>query len=278
MQEIESLINRFPKEARLGGVPTTVNKIRGYVTLRAARKDLVKEMSQLQRLGDQDYPWVIIYYLLRSGHSKEAVEYVTNNATAFRAIDRNFPTYITSYYQSNDRRLSRDLQSRINAEYNQRTRIAPGHTVDPYRLACYKVVGRCELSKRLLEHIQGGIEDSMWLQLALAREVNRVDEIAGEVFGLDEVRDMVRSIRQRLLAKGQQGEEQGGHGTGFFLQILSGLFEDAVSYLYPYSYVSAVHFAIALSYYGLLRVSSNPLADSDLRELLLIRSNIRCDY
>ena len=265
MGDLESMVGRFPREARMGGVPTTINKVRAYVTLRASRKEIYHDTSVLQQL-DQDYCWVIIFYLLRTGHVKEAVEYVTSNATAFRAIDRNFPTYITSYYQSSDRRLSRDLQARIEGEYQQRTRIAHEHSVDPYRIACYKVVGRCDLKKRHLEQIDQGVEDWIWLQLCLAREVNRVDELAGEVFGLGEVRDVVKDIGQRHFGQAQPGETSGDQGTYFFLLVLCGLFEEAVSYLYPFSYVSAVHFAIGLSYYGLLRVSGTPMADSDLRK------------
>ena len=39
------------------------------------------------------------------------------------------------------------------------------------------------------------------------------------------------------------------------MQILAGMFEKAVADLYPHNYVSATHFAIALDFYGLLRVA-----------------------
>jgi nuclear pore complex protein Nup93 len=47
------------------------------------------------------------------------------------------------------------------------------------------------------------------------------------------------------------------------MQILAGMFEKAVADLYPHNYVSAVHFAIALDYYGFLRVS-DPSNSDDL--------------
>jgi nuclear pore complex protein Nup93 len=86
----------------------------------------------------------------------------------------------------------------------------------------------------------------IWLQFNLAREVNRVEEVAGEVFGLEEVQETIQEIGQRHFSKGAEGA--GGYGTFFFLQILGGMFEQAISYLYPYSYVAAVHFAIALDF------------------------------
>ena len=264
MQELEALIAKFPREARLGGVPTAINKIRAYVTFRASRKEIYKDNSKLRQLGD-DYCWVIIYFLLRSGHLKEAVEYVNDNKAAFQSISRNFVGYLSNYARSEDRRLSRDYQMRIDSEYASWARGSAEEESDPYRNACYKIVGRCNLGLRQLDKIQPGVEDWMWLQFALAREVDRANENAAEVFGLDEVRAVVREIGQRHFAKGQP-EAPGGHGTFFFLQILGGLFEEAVAYLYPYAYASAVHFAIALAHYGILRVSSSLESDTELRK------------
>lgn len=211
-----------------------------------------------------EYCWALIFFCLRSGLVKEAAEYVNSNATPFRTLDRNFITYISSYASSSERRLPRSLQDRVNAEYQQRSRIAPDNSLDPYRMACYKIVGRCELSKRTIEGISQGSEDWIWLQFSLAREVNRAEEIAGDVFGLEEVRDTIKEIGQRYFSKGTEGV--GGYGVYFFLQILGGMFEQAVAYLYGYSYVAAVHFAIALDFYGLLRVSDFSVSETELRK------------
>ena len=202
--------------------------------------------------------------MLRSGFAEEAAEYVTENATAFRALDRMFVTFITSYAKGRDRRLPTAQQSKINSEYQNRTRLAPENTLDPYRVACYKIIGRCELHKRSLENISQGVEDWIWLQFCLAREVSRAEELAMDVYGLEEVRDTIREIGQRHFSKGSEGT--GGYGTFFYLQILGGLFEQAVAYLYSLSYVSAVHFAIALDFYGLLRVSD--FSASELRKTI----------
>lgn len=255
------MIARNPREANLGGIPTTISKVRAYIRVRAARKDLAPDGAELQ-MFDGDYCWVLVFYLLRCGFIKEAAEYVTDNQTGFRALDRNFITYITGYASSKDRRLQRSVQDRINAEYSQRSRIAPENSIDPYRMACYKIIGRCELSKRNIDSVGQGVEDWIWLQFNLAREVNRVEEVAGEVFGLEEVQETIREIGQRHFSKGAEGA--GGYGTFFFLQILGGMFEQAISYLYPYSYVAAVHFAIALDFYGLLRVSDFSVSESEL--------------
>ncbi|RAL13619.1 linker nucleoporin NIC96 [Aspergillus homomorphus CBS 101889] len=247
--DLDNMIAKNPKEAQLGGIPTVINKIRAYIRLRAARRDLAPDGTELQMVGE-DYCWILIFYLLRCGFVTEAAEYVSQDP-GFRSLDHKFVTYMTTYAQN--RRLPRDLQQKINGEYQQRSRNAPDNTVDPYRMACYKIIGRCELTRRRLEGVNQGVEDWMWLQFTLAREDDRAEEIAGDVFGLEDIQNDITEIGQRVFGKGQDGPE--GYGTFFFLQILGGMFEQAVSYLLSYSPISAVHFAIALAYYGLLRVS-----------------------
>ncbi len=260
---LDTLVTRNPREANLGGIPTTINKVRAYVRIRAARKDLAPDGVELQSLGN-DSCWALIFFCLRSGLLTEAVEYVTSNAAQFRALDRNFITYVTTYASSAERRLPRSMQDRINLEYQQRSRIAPENSLDPYRMACYKIIGRCEIGKRTIEGISQGSEDWIWLQFCLAREVNRAEEVAGDVYGLEDVRDTIREIGQRYFSKGAEGT--GGYGVYFFLQVLGGMFEQAVSYLYPYASAAAVHFAIALDFYGLLRVSDLSVSENELRE------------
>ena len=250
--QLEVLVTKNPKEANIGGVPTVINKVRAYIRIRDARRDLVPDGTELKVMNN-DYCWALIFFLLRSGFVKEATEYVTSNKMAFSAVDRNFGTYITEYASRPDRRLELKAQDHINREYQKRTRVAPENQNDPYQIACYKIIGRCELSKRSIDTISQGVEDWIWLQFSLAREVSRIDESAGDVFGLEEVRETIHEIGQRHFSQGAEG--MGGYGTFFFLQILGGMFEQAVSYLYSYSYIAAVHFAIALDYYGLLRVS-----------------------
>jgi nuclear pore complex protein Nup93 len=262
------MLQKNQRDAALGGIPTVLSKVKAFIRLQASKKHLLKadDNTNLQQLGD-DYVWALIYFLLRTGHISEARQYVDQNATAFRVIDRNFAAYIRAYDNSSERILDPDLQGRINNEYNQRLRIAPLDSIDPYRMACYKIIGRCDLGKRALEpSIKQGIEDFTWLQLVLARELNRVDSMASEVYDLSKAQETIRAIGNRFWAKG--GDEVGGSfGLFLFMQVAMGMFEDAVSYLYTYSYVDGVHLAIALDFYGLLRVSDPNAGTEDLLSL-----------
>jgi nuclear pore complex protein Nup93 len=260
--KIEATISKDPRVANLGGIPQPINKVRAYIRVLTQRKALIipntkdVDMESLQKIAngeEADYCWVLIFFLLRCGLFTEAAQYVHDNQKAIRNLDRNFNKYLERYVADPDHRLPADLRQPIQSEYHAKTHINPQHQTDPYKIACYKIIGRCELSRKVLEHVTGDEADWVWLLFSLAREVNRLEETAGESFGLHQLQDLIKDVGQRYYAQG--AESPGGYGSYFLLQILSGMFEPAVSWLYGHNHVAAVHVGIALSYYGLLRVS-----------------------
>lgn len=267
MREVESLIAKHPHEAKLGGLPDVTSKIKAYIRLRSARKDLVPDNTELQQIQGE-YVWAVVFYLLRSGHVNEAAKYVNDNSNHFRGIDRTFSTYLNNYAASDDRRITnRKLLDRCTNEYIQRYRNAPENTIDPFRMACYKIIGRIELANRNLDGLKTDVNDWTWLQFNLAREGDKTVEMAGESFGLAELQTSVREIGMKHFPKAASDDSSGAFGLYFYLQVLAGMFEDAVSYLYSFSYVDAVHFALALEFYGLLRPSDPMTAPNELRSL-----------
>ncbi|KAL2265651.1 hypothetical protein VTJ83DRAFT_6751 [Remersonia thermophila] len=267
--EANALIAKHPQEANLGGLPDAVSKIKAYIRLRIARKTLVPDGVELQQ-ANGEYIWAIVFYLLRAGFVEEAATYVNRNQNHFRSIDRTFSGYINSYASSEERRLKRQMQDRCASEYNQRIRNAPEGSIDPFRMACYKIIGRCDLANRSLDGLQTDVKDWIWLQFNLARETDRSLELAGESYGLAELQASIREIGLKHFPKTPADDTNGSFGMFFYLQVLSGMFEQAIAYLYPFSYVDAVHFAIALTYYGLLRptdalASANELLSHNTR-------------
>lgn len=252
-QTMEGLLAKNPREANLGGIPNVLSKVKAYVRLRASRKDLAPDSTGLQTL-DGEAVWAIIFYLLRTGHVQEAADYVHANKNAFRAIDRYFPHYISEYNGNPDRRLPPDMHNRINNEYGQRFRIAPENSVDPFRMSCYKVIGRCGLTEMTFAGLHQDLMDWAWLHFVVAREVNLAEEHAGDVFTLTNVQKSVKDLGDLLAAKGPV-EQKASSGVYFYLQIICGRFEYAVQSLYEMDYAAALHFAIGLGYYGLLNVS-----------------------
>ncbi|KLU89713.1 nucleoporin NIC96 [Magnaporthiopsis poae ATCC 64411] len=276
LEDVENTIAKAPLEANLGGRPDIVSKIRAYIRVLAAKKNLVPDNVELQQVQGE-YVWAIVFYLLRTGHVSEAATYVNDNQSQFRSIDRTFSGYINSYAASEDRRLKRPMQERCANEYQQRVRNAPEGSIDPYRMACYKIVGRCELANRGFENLKTGVEDWIWLQFNLAREGDRASELASESYGLAELQSSIQEIGSKHFAPKGSAEEanSGSFAMFFFLQVLCGMYEAAIAYLYAYSRTDAVHFAIALEYYGLLRPAdamstANELKSFNTRGLMQI--------
>ncbi|PVI01398.1 NIC-domain-containing protein [Periconia macrospinosa] len=264
LNHVKEVLSKNAHEARPGGAPSNINKIKGFVRAKVAHKELGVDYDYLNTIGvekDEEYPWVTVFYLLRGGLTQDAAEYVQERKNFFNNTDRNFLPAVVYYANDPDRRLSPELQQKISNAHAQRVRIGP--TNDPFRLACYKVLGRCELSSRNLSHIKEEMEDWIWLQFNLAREGNRAEENAGEIFGLDEIRATTIGIGQRHFMN-DDSESSTNYGVYFYLATLAGLFEQAVNFLYQHNYISAVHFAIALDYYGLLRVSDWRTAGTEI--------------
>ncbi|KAL1879384.1 hypothetical protein VTK73DRAFT_7021 [Phialemonium thermophilum] len=263
-ESVEAMIAKYPQDANLGGRPDVISKIRAYVRLRIAQKTLVPDNTEGLQAVNGEYIWAVVFYLLRAGFVNEAAHYVNDNQNHFRSLDRTFSGYINSYAATEERRLKRQMQERCNNEYTQRARNAPENSMDPFRMACYKVIGRCEVNNRSLDGLQTDVNDWIWLQFNLAREGDRSAELATELYGLSELQASIREIGLKHFPKSTSEDTSGSFGMFFFLQVLSGMFEQAISYLYPFSYVDAVHFAIALEYYGLLRPADAFTAGNEL--------------
>jgi nuclear pore complex protein Nup93 len=258
--QLKAMVAKNPREANIGGVPTSVAEVKGYVRVRATRKELGPDIELLQDIQG-DYCWAVMFYLLRSGLFEEAAQYLGENAAAFKQIDRKFAIYLRAYVNSPEHRLTPELQTAITNEYATRQRLAPEDSIDPYRMMCYKIIGRCDLAHRNLDGITNDMMDWMWLQFALAREYQRTEELAHEAFGLEDLRLSIKEIGERYF--GPNSDIANAPTTFFFMQVLAGMFEKAIADLFPHNYVSATHFAIALDFYGLLRVSGD-LTNDDL--------------
>lgn len=163
----------------------------------------------------------MVFYLIRAGYLEEADEFVRQNQQSFQKLDRSFPTYLHAYCSAGDeRRLPRNLLDRIQAEYNNRVKHSED-TKDIFKPAVYKIIGRCELAKRSVPTVMPTAEDWMWLQLVLAREIDRSTDPAHEVFTMQD-------LQKGVIQFGAKHFGTKGSNVGLYFQMLmmSGLFED----------------------------------------------------
>lgn len=106
LNSLEATVSKNPKEANIGGIPTLLAKVKGYVRVRAARKELGPDVEILQELNG-DFCWPVVFYLLRCGLYREALEYVNDSGPAFRQIDRQFLRYLKTFVEDEEHRLPR---------------------------------------------------------------------------------------------------------------------------------------------------------------------------
>ncbi|EMR09810.1 hypothetical protein PNEG_01991 [Pneumocystis murina B123] len=264
---IEREIIKYPHDAKLGGVPSAENKIRAYLNIKFMKNGRWIK-SNLEIVNNIPI-WAFLFYLIRCGYLEEAVQYTLKHESLFQKIEKAFPIYLKAYFMSPNGKLPRQLNDRLHAEYNQRIRFIT-ETSDPYKYVIYKIIGRCELSKRSLPEVLPLAEDYMWLQLNLIRSIEDSGESVHERFTLEDVQKTLLSFGAKHFTS------KGTNPIVYFqLLLLSGQFERAIYYLYSYYPIDAVHFAIGLTYYGLLHI---PVVDNSLEtELLSINdNNIAC--
>ncbi len=252
---IEREIIKNPQEARLGGIPSVESKIKAYVNMRFSKHG--KWTTPNLQIINNVPMWAIIFLLIRAGFVDEALQYTIKNESSLEKVEKNWPTYMRAFASSKDRRLPSQLQDRLHAEYNHRVKFSI-KTSDPYKHGLYKIIGRCDLSRRVLPDILNTTEDWMWLQLALVREME--DEAAAfDKFSLADLQATVVKFGARHF-----NPKDTNPILYFQILLLSGQFERAVHYLSSVQLLEGIHFAIALVYTGLLRTAVNIACSNQL--------------
>ncbi|KAK4050856.1 nuclear pore complex subunit [Microbotryomycetes sp. JL201] len=248
MSYVEKTLASRPAEANLGGVPSIQHKIRAFLAVKYQKQGQWTNQN-LEIVSDTPV-WARIYYLLRAGYTKEALTFATENESQIQKLEKSFVAYFKAWLDSPDRRLPKLLRDRFLSEYNQRIRYLTD-TSDPYKHALFKLIGRVEINRRNVPGVTQTTEDWLWFQLSLVRETNGPGEAAHERYGL-------RDLAKVLVKFGEGHFDPRGTRPVLYFQVLllCGQFERAIAFLYLHAQyqTDAVHFAIALAYYGLLRI------------------------
>ncbi|OUM66484.1 hypothetical protein PIROE2DRAFT_40773 [Piromyces sp. E2] len=255
---IENRIIKNPKEAMLGGKPGVIQKIRAFLNI--TFKKYGEWENPIFELINNVPVWAQIYYLIRSGHYNEALKYVLSieHELRSREEDSNFVDYFKAWLESPDRKLSKYLRNRLLTEWNEHIRYIIDPVTneihgDPFKYALYKIIGRCDMTYKKIpgDIVMPTVEDYMWFHLILVQESHLTDEPNQERYGLREMSQTMQQYGPGFFQKGFQW---------FYVLLICGEFEKAIAYLFSIEkyQVEAVHFAIVLAYYGLLRVPLKP--------------------
>lgn len=269
---VDNIIASNPSRAQLGGQPGVVSRIAAFlrVSLLSREGRWSPELELLKRDNNtQATPvWAIIYHLLRTGHAIDALRHAEEHEQALRRRDGAFVPWLKEWIESGGRGLSRTSKDRFFAEYNARFRSLPVGTgsggdpsgVDPYKLSLYRIIGRVDPTKKFPNAVTRSTENWLWLQLIMTRE----SAIGGASLSYPDDADedereryTAEDLARKLKTYGEKHFDPKGRRPlhYFLILLLSGEFERAIAFLYSRSQhqTDAVHFAITLTYYGLLR-------------------------
>lgn len=212
--------------------------------------------------------WALLFYLMRSGLYAEAIELTTVNRDAFDKFDSNFPIYLNAFVKSDGFGLPSELQSRISSDFSQTFQFLNEESpnLDPYKYAVYKIIGKCDLAKKSLPNaINLSIEDWLWFHLLLINEFNpeASSSLIFENYTLE-------NLQKKVVSLGPNKFNASSNNPLYAKSlIMLGLYENAVQYIYEFiNECDAVHLAIGLCYYGLLKVTS-----TNTDHIILINSN-----
>lgn len=228
----------YKKKISEKGLPTIINKIKSFI-------DSQKLNANGNLLMVNGIPiWALIFYLLRAGCQEEALNLVLEHQAVFKKVEQSFVPYFKAYVNSPDKRLPQPLVTKIQNEFNHI--IKNSIDGDPYRYAVYKILGRCQLSRRNISNIALTIEDWLWMHLMLVREDSQVDyDPVYEKYTLSDFQEIIISYGVNKFSTN-------------YLQVLllSGLYDQAGKYALEVNEIDGVHLNIGLAAYGLLQYST----------------------
>mmetsp|Transcript_1951 Transcript_1951/g.6122 ORF Transcript_1951/g.6122 Transcript_1951/m.6122 type:complete len:714 (+) Transcript_1951:1-2142(+) len=269
---VKQAVAQDRREAQLGGKLGFERHIRAFLTI---YPHLLPNGGQFSAGADEPdcdatgLPiWPQLFFCLRCGKEDAALRIARENA----AVLGNFAAFLQEYIHqvspaSGD--VDREPQSfrppdgmwqMIINDYRRFVR----QRSDPYMHACYTLLGRCEVGVGVHSQILTSAQDFLWFKLALVRETN---EVLPHLFLRHDYR--LQQLQELVLDHGPAHFSADGTQPLLYFQVLLATqqFEEAIRYLLSSSQhqVDAVHFAVALYYYGLL---SLPTPDSAPRDLL----------
>ncbi|KAL9550891.1 hypothetical protein MBANPS3_004514 [Mucor bainieri] len=246
-QFVNDTLNRHAQTIKIGGNPLFTYRLRAFMNLTFKTNSGWSD-ERLEIVEDVPI-WAFVFYLMRCGQLDLAAEFVDTHREMF-ASERKFVSYFDQYVKSESHTVSPSTQGAILADYNK---LEYGEqVVDPYKLILYKIMGRCELHKKSQPDIIRTVEDFIWLQLTMVREVVVDQEPSPlERYTLADVQKHVASYGNSYF-----DPDNTNPWIYFRILILTLQFEQAIGFLHKDKKyrLEAVHFAVALVYHGLLRI------------------------
>ncbi|CAG8504992.1 3379_t:CDS:10, partial [Acaulospora morrowiae] len=241
-------VNSFRSEAMLGGLPSAINMARAV--LRAIHRPNGGIPTDNLHMADNVPIWGHIFVLVRQGYYQQALEVAKGYEPLLPRQDLQFVTYFSRFVSNNNSLPPQDRQKLV-ADMKQWNSLT-FQDKDPYKFIMYQVVAQLEElpQKPQIESVLLTSEDFMWMKLMCIREIESVGGTSNDTLSLEDLQKTIRNLGPNHFNHGGKDPIQ------YFRALLfTAQFERAAHYLFQTDYTEdAVHFAVALSYYGLLRI------------------------
>ncbi|KAI8319058.1 NIC-domain-containing protein [Martensiomyces pterosporus] len=240
IDHVDRVIAQYPHEANVGGVPSIHRKIQGYLKVQFGRAGRVPAFLEV---FNNEAIWAHMFMLYRCGYAKELLKYALDMEDIINDSDPGFVAHLKAFM---------DGAQLIRSEVP----VTAASLEDPYKAALYKVIGRGNVPKKAAVEVTQTTEDYLWVHLALVRD-------AEKIVAAGHARSTLEDLQATMLKFGPAHFDPNGNNPLLYFRVLllCGLFENALDYLLQVDryQIEAVHMAITLAYYGLLRV---PAAES----------------
>lgn len=273
---MEQVIAAAPLKAQRGGVPTVQATVAAFLRaqLRTPQNTWVAGVAAEMDTVTDTPLWAHLFYLVRTGHTSDALKCAHANEAALQRVDPAFLAYFKAWLDAPERQLPRGMRDHLMAEYVTRFRSVALDAQDPYHYALYRLMGRFDVAKKFPPPLVSSTENWLWLQLCMTCESGADADAQDPTLRTLTLRDLAQKLEKYGEA---HFDPKGTRPLHYFqLLLLVGEFEKAIAFLYARSayQVDVMHFAIALTYYGLLRVP--PAADASQFDTLSVVRGVAC--
>ncbi|XP_022098079.1 nuclear pore complex protein Nup93-like isoform X2 [Acanthaster planci] len=242
LKYISTIVGENLQRAQVGGIPGTYPLVQGFLKVK-----LPHPIPGLEDGEVNGQPvWPIIYYCLRCGDLDATLHAVQRAAHDLG----EFEEYLKEYMDSEDRRLSPNMQTKLRIHYRSNVRNSP----DPYKRAVYCLIGCCDTTDSHSEVISK-TEDYLWMKLSQVSFVEDSGPSSSDRLTLPQ-------LQTTLLEEYGEGHFSAAQNPYLYFQVLflSAQFEAAVEFLARSDLrlrCHAVHAAIVLYEMGLLVLPAN---------------------
>ncbi|CAM0138744.1 nuclear pore complex subunit [Umbelopsis sp. WA50703] len=200
---VDDTLQKHVREAKIGGIPSIANRIRAYMNI-ALKRSGVWITPRLEVLHDIPI-WAYVFFLFRAGRADIALEFVGRNEALFKT-EPQFIYYLQEYLADPNHIPSKHTRNTILESYRRLCYSTEGG--DPYKLALFKILGRCELYKKNLPEVTPSIEDYLWLQLSLVREVSNTMDPSTDVYTLSDLQQLLNRFEPQFRSRSNTSTSQ----------------------------------------------------------------------